>query len=262
MASDAEILNVVAVHGEEVKKELLLAAQYQPVEKDILIVVHNQLKYLQACIQSIREETENYHLFVWDNGSDEETAQWLRQQDDIRLIRSEENLGFIIPNNRLIELGNSPYVILLNSDTIALTNWDKALVGYLQHNPDVAQVGYIGGWLTDGVGKSFGYGSKVHYIPGWCFCIPRAIFGRFGLFDEQNLEFAYCEDADFSLRLLDAGWKIHALHLGLVFHHENKTIKEVCLKRDCKRTFDKNHDYIKTKWGPFMRSNRLPAKDL
>lgn len=45
----------------------------QDASKDILIVVHNQLDYVKQCIQSIQEHTNNYHIYIWDNGSDDET---------------------------------------------------------------------------------------------------------------------------------------------------------------------------------------------
>lgn len=248
--------------GEEIRRELVCAAACEPAEKDILVVVHDQLPYLEACIESIRCETQDYRLYVWDNGSSAETASWLASQPDIHLVRWETNEGFIIPNNRLISLGSSPYVILLNSDTIVLSGWDRAMLGYLQQNADVAQVGYIGGYIEGGKGSRFGYGSQVDYIPGWCFCIPRPIYNKFGLFDEENLEFAYCEDADFSLRLQEAGLRIHALHLDLVYHHENKTISEVAKVRDCRTTFEKNHRYLDARWGDFLSRKSKPDNRL
>ena len=263
MVGESELLQKFYFHREDVRRELLISYNYIPVEKDILIVVHNQLEYLKICIESIRKETENYHIFIWDNASDQDTQEWLVDQKDIVVIRSEENLGFIIPNNELIKLGRSPYVILLNSDTMVFKDWDKAMIAHLQQDENLVQVGYMGGILNEeGKGVHCNFGSEVDYISGWSFCISRDIYNQFGLFDQENLEFAYAEDADFSLRLTEQGHKILALHLGLVHHFENKTILQVRHKRDCRASFIKNHNYIRQKWGHRIGCKALAFKSL
>lgn len=263
MVSESELLQKFYFHREDVGKELLISYNYIPIDKDILIVVHNQLEYLKLCVESIRKETDNYHIFVWDNASDQDMQEWLADQKDIVVIRSEENIGFIIPNNELIKLGNSPYVILLNSDTMVFKDWDKAMIAHLQQDENLVQVGYMGGILNEeGKGVHSKFGSEVDYISGWCFCISRDIYNKFGLFDQENLEFAYAEDADFSLRLTEQGQKILALHLGLVHHFENKTILQVQHKRDCKASFIKNHNYIRQRWGHRIGCKALAFKGL
>jgi GT2 family glycosyltransferase len=259
LVSVAEKLQLIALYGDEFRRELLMAHTYMPVDKDILIVTHDELERLRRCIESVRQHTENYKIYVWDNASGAETQEWLRSQPDLKVTRSETNEGFIVPNNRLIAQGDSPYVILLNNDTEVHPGWDKAMVGYLQAT-GAAQVGYVGGWLNEeGRGYLFGFGSDVHYIPGWCFAIPRAVYLEFGLFDEETFRFAYCEDADFSLRLTNAGWEIRALHLDLVTHHENTTIKKVHELRDCRSSFDENHAALRQRWGHRFNSNPCGA---
>ncbi len=309
------------------KDELLCSAKYEKAGKDILIVVHNQLDYVKKCIESIKENTENYNIFIWDNASDQETREYLKsiskfydreeyrhsyswgeaagiEPDDamlgkdgsIMVLRSEENIGFIEPNNRLFELGLSDYVILLNSDTEVKPDWDKAMIGWLQQNENVGQTGYMGGILNDEFrGGKIDFGSNVDYICGWAMCIRRDLLdGWFDrimhsqlnkiqlatrvhpsnkkrffpskldedpfskLFDQKNLKFAYAEDADLSLRIKEHGFDIYALHLDLVVHHENKTIKAVNqspdkggLKIDLKKTFHENHEYLKKRWSNF-----------
>lgn len=254
MASGPTFLERLISFPEEIEKELLLAHTYEPVAKDILIVTHNQLPFLKQCVQSIRDNTKDYHIYLWINGSSlNDTTllavqEWAFSQEDMTVTYSETNEGFIIPNNRLIAQGSSPYVILLNDDTVVYPGWDKAMIGYIQQT-GVAQVGYIGGKLdSNAKGVNFGWGSSVDYIPGWCFAIPRSVYERYGLFDEENLRFAYGEDSDFSLRLIAAGERIHALHLGLVFHHENKTIGNLTGKHDLQANFDENHDVLRRRW--------------
>ncbi len=224
-------------------------------QKDILIVVHNQLDYIEFCVETIKAHTKNYNLYIWDNASEGETKEYLDSLKDVNIIRNEKNLGFIIPNNELIKLGKSPYVILLNSDTIVThDNWAKAMIAFLEKHPECAQVGYMGSTLNkDGMGEMIRFGWDIAFVSGWAFCISREIYNKFGLFDQENLEFAYCEDSDFSLRLRDAGKKIYSLHLDYVLHAGNKTIDQVKKTDDrCEVTFAKNHEYIRRKWSKFL----------
>lgn len=259
-------------HFERVKEELVVAeATSKTVWKDILVVVHDQLDYLKVCIDSIFETTHNFHLYLYDNGSRQETQHYIasliysrmpesRVACAISTIRSETNDGFIRPNNDLAELGESPYIILLNSDTKVFENWDRAMIGHLENNPDVAQVGFWGGHLgPDGRGFGGAHGYDIDYVPGWCFCISRDTYKRHGLFDKDNLQFAYCEDADLSLRLKEAGKKIYALHAPLCHHFQNKTIVAVEQEDeiDVRASFDHNHRYIQRRWKDYLQKDRV-----
>jgi hypothetical protein len=61
----------------EIMKELAIANSCPEYSKDIIIVVHDQLPYLKACIESIQANTNNYHLYIWDNASQPDTQEYL-----------------------------------------------------------------------------------------------------------------------------------------------------------------------------------------
>lgn len=257
-------------HFAHIKEELKLGQQNKEIWKDILIVVRDQLDYFQECIKSVFQNTKNFHLYIWDNGSGEETRSYIDQlvkdynpETDthyaITTVRSEQNTGFIHPNNELIALGTSPYIILLNSDTKVFENWDSTMITFLKQNESVAQVGYWGGHL-DSTGRGFGgsNGYDIDYVPGWCFCIDRDTYKKVGLFSDK-LKFAYFEDSDFSLRLKEAGKKIYALYAPLVHHYQNKTVKTVEKegKLDLRATFEHNHSYVKERWKQYLEHDRI-----
>lgn len=239
---------------EILKKELLIASSVgDDIAKDILMVVYNQLDYVKCTVESIQRNTKNYVIHVWDNGSAAETAEYLAKlaenNDNVRLHRIEENIGFIIPNNRMAEQTTAPYIILINSDCKVYNGWDKAMIGWLREHPKVAQVGYIGGHLdSNGKGVRFNHGNDIQYVSGHCFCISREVYEKFGLFDEENLQFAYCEDSDFSLRLKEGGRDLYALHVELVYHFQNKTILPVLRERDLSSELLNNAGHIQSKW--------------
>lgn len=261
-------------HFEMVKGELKLAEEARDAWKDIIIVVRDQLDYFKQCIQSIAENTSHYHLYIWDNGSRQDTQDYIESlvascdlekngdQWKLTTVRSENNTGFIHPNNELVAWGDSEYIVLLNSDTKVFEGWDRAMTGFLDAHPDVAQVGYWGGHMgPDGRGFGGSNGYEIDYVPGWCFCMARSTYDQFGLFNKQ-LRFAYCEDADLSLRLKEAGNKIYALHAPLVHHYQNKTIIEVEKEGqiDVAASFEANHQYIKERWNGYLATQRVLLK--
>lgn len=241
--------------------EIVSQRFYQPVQKDILIVVKDQLEFIKPCIESIIKCTTDFNLFIWDNGSQKPTADYLQSVKAV-YHREEKNLGFIIPNNRLAAMGTSPYVILLNSDTIVRNGWDRAMIGWLQSHPSVGLVGYEGARLdnasqgydeklqTPYIIRQLAWGYSADYIAAWCMAFPRSVFNSIGLFDEEHLSFAYGEDSDFSLRIRSSGLELYVLHMLLVEHFKNKTIKSLVAEGlDLSESFKNNHLYFREKWG-------------
>lgn len=257
-----------------VKEELKIADRCDPkASKDIIIVVHDQLPYFKECIESIRANTQNFHLYIWDNNSRPETATYLAEllneyqanpdpNWSIEVYTSDENVGFIKPNNEMAAWGTSDYIILVNSDCKVFPMWDRALIGYLREHPKVGQVGFWGGHLDEnGIGFGGSSGSYIDYVPGWCFCIHRDTYRKHGLFNKQ-LTFAYAEDCDLSLRLKEAGYEIYALYSPLLHHYQNKTIVEVAKegKVDVESSFDHNHKYVKNRWANYLANQRVLLK--
>jgi GT2 family glycosyltransferase len=251
------------------------AREAQNEWKDILIVVHDQLQYFKECIETIQKHTTKYRLYIWDNNSGEETQAFIQTILDsyvpeenldwsVEVIRSDENIGFLQPNNEMAKWGTSPYIILLNSDCRVMEGWDKAMLGCLQQNPEIGQVGYLGGVLgADGKGYRGHFGYDIDYVCGWGFCITRELYNKQGLFD-PIYKFAYYEDSDFSLRVQLGGAKIYALHLGWVYHYGNKTIMTVMQEGevDTQLTFDYNQQVFLQRWADYIQNYRIDVRPL
>lgn len=251
-------------------EEMVIASRATNSWKDILVVVHDQLDYFRNCVISLRESTTNFNLYVWDNASQPETVAYLdslmaeyqgldNPNWTLTVVRSEENVGFIKPNNELAAMGSGEYIICLNSDTKVFPKWDLAMMGFLQEHENVVEVGF-GGGLMNPEGQGFGtdFGHNIDYVQGWCLCLSRKTYEEFGLFNKQLL-FAYCEDADLSLRLKEAGKQIYGLHLLLVYHYQNKTVDQVHAEKqiDMESTFAHNHEYMKSRWKNYIDNERV-----
>ena len=203
--------------------------------KAILIVVHDALDYLEQCVKSIKAVTSNFKLYIWDNASQTVIPE---------AIRSEVNQGFIIPNNRLAEMVTEDVIICLNSVTVVSEGWDNALCSFLDLG--YSQVGCLGGLLEeDFTGSYTAFGEDIDYVLGWCFAIKRSTYEKYGLFSE-DLQQAYFEDVDLSLRLRANGEKIYALYSPFVHHYGGKTISVIDVDFYNKIKF--NHGIVKNKW--------------
>lgn len=242
----------------EVRKEMHWSVSATGEEKDILLVVHNGYEYVKNCVESVFSNTKDFKLLIWDNASSGKTAKYLddlRSLKNVKLHRSETNEGFIVPNNRLFLMSDSKWVILLNSDTEVLPDWDDVMIGFLKNHPKTKQVGYCGATLNSECefsGRTSG--REIDYVVGYCFCMARKDIEEIGLFDELNMDFAYCEDSDLSLRIRERGWEVYACHSkDLVRHYGGKTTSEVIsLDERLKISARKNLEHLKRRWGSFL----------
>jgi GT2 family glycosyltransferase len=141
-------------------------------------------------------------------------------------------------------------LILLNSDTIVAPNWDKLLIGWLEMDRLTKLVGYGGGQVDPSslVGQRRATGYSPQYVEGWGLCLSRSTYQRFGLFDADNLRFAYGEDSDLSFRIREQGYTVYVPHTTLVYHFGNITSRTVVDPAMIEMS-KSNHEYLKSRWG-------------
>ncbi|MFZ0317849.1 MAG: glycosyltransferase family 2 protein [Candidatus Sulfotelmatobacter sp.] len=115
----------------------------ESVTVSILLVAFNAQHFLADCLNSIREKVAVPHeVILLDNGSSDGTASFVAQNFPwVRLIVSQENLGFIRGNNFAARQARGKYYLLLNSDTILLSDIMPA-VHLLE---SAAEIGVVGG---------------------------------------------------------------------------------------------------------------------
>jgi GT2 family glycosyltransferase len=178
----------------------------------------------------------------------------------VELRTSNTNLGFIEPNNELVGMGSGEYILLLNSDCEVFDGWWQSLIGFLQSHPDVAETGFMGGILGEtGIGCDIGFGYDIDYLSGWGVAFSRKTYEEFGLFNKE-LQFAYGEDSDFSLRLKEAGKKIYAIYTPMAFHHGNITAKQVN-KESLTQFINHNHEYLRRRWKDYLQNERIQINE-
>jgi len=114
------------------------------VDLSIFVVSFNTRELTRACLESVHRETRHasFEVIVVDNGSSDGSAAMVAEQfPDVRLIASEENLGFGPANNLAAAGAVGAYYLLLNPDTEVLDGAIDTLVAYAQVHPEAGIYG-------------------------------------------------------------------------------------------------------------------------
>lgn len=201
-------------------------------EKKVTVVIpnYNGIRYIRGCMDSLRsQEGEPFDTLVIDNASADGSLEVLKQEyQEARVIALSENTGFCHAVNLGIGESNTPYVILLNNDTIVKSGFVQALVEAIEESEDIFSVsammlsmqdesiiddagdGYCAlGWAySRGKGRPASeYNKKVEIFAA---CAGAAIYRKavmeeIGGFDENH--FAYLEDIDIGYRAKIYGYR-------------------------------------------------------
>jgi len=203
----------------------------------VLIINYRTPELTLQCVNSLLkiETYSNFEILVLENGSKDESYEFLKKNlpKTVKLVLSEDNLGFAKGNNYLEKHAKGKYILFLNSDTYLTKSLLKELVSVLKENEKVAVVGprilnpdnsiQPSVFRFPSIWESFCYCSflavilkpivlfggfdafkydkqrKVGFVSGACMLISRKDFDLIGKFDERF--FMYAEETDLAYRL-------------------------------------------------------------
>lgn len=218
----------------------------------VVVVSYNTREDLRACLRSVAAARPG-EVVVADNGSTDGSRAMVREQfPAVTLLCLDENPGYGGAANRAIAATSTPYVFLLNSDTLIAPDALAALGAYLDARPGVAIAGprlrnpdgslqpscypFPGSlrWAfdNDDVGRVLGRipalrefslrtwahsrSRCVPWVKGAALAIRRSAFEDIGGFDTSF--FMYHEETDLCYRLAEAGWEVHFAPVTDVAH--------------------------------------------
>lgn len=210
----------------------------------ILVVTYRCRDAARGCLASLRETVAVPHeVVVLDNASGDGTVEMVREEfPDVRLIASEENLGFALGCNRAAEAARGEYLLLLNPDTeahegavesllaFARAHHEHGLYGGRTLDPD-GSVNPGSCWGAPSLWSLFCFATllssafkrtrvfdpeslggwkrdtvrEVDIVTGCLLLAPRTLWQELGGFDARF--FMYGEDADLSLRAAQLGYR-------------------------------------------------------
>lgn len=251
----------------------------------IVIPVYNKIAYSAACLRSIAEHagTSSFEVIVVDDQSSDETETRLAGIDGIRVLRNEENLGFVGSCNAGGALARGEFVLFLNNDTLVTAGWLEALLRVFAEVPDAGLVGsrlvYPDGRLqeaggiifSDGSGwnygrfedpddTDFGFRREVDYCSGAAILLRRHLFEALGGFDTRYAP-AYYEDTDLAFAVRARGLKVIYEPNSWVIHFEGITAGTDTAS-GMKRFQPINQQKFVDKWSSVLRSQPQPGTPI
>lgn len=230
------------------------------VDLSVVIVSWNAERYLDLCLGSLEKAPprRSMEVLVIDNASSDNTVEMVQTKYPwVKMIRSQENLGFAKGNNVAIEECQGRYISLVNPDVIVFPGCLDTLTDFLDSNPRVGNVGprvfnpdmtlqstcrrfpslwnnFCSATRLDGLfrGSKFFAGEHMFYfahdrtitvdvIVGCFSMIRRETFLQVGLLDPDL--FMYGDDVDWCRRAWNAGWQCAFCPDAQAIHDRGKT---------------------------------------
>lgn len=236
-----------------------------PAQCDIIIPVFNRLGLTKDCLKSICDNTTiSYNLILIDNNSDAETKKNLENfsalNNNVFLIRNQNNIGWIKAVNQGLRLSVSPYVCIMNNDTVVKTRgWLSKLIEVSEMEPDIGLVNprfEIKNELESK--KPF---IEIDFCRGYCILIKRKVIEKVGLLDE-SYGLGYYDDDDYSVRAIRTGFRCIRANEVFVEHLGDATFS--ALFKDEKRyaLHERNKHLFYSKWGRRLKLVFVLTKDV
>jgi len=218
----------------------------QDPEISILIPAYNKLGYTFNCLQSVKascsEYDGKYEVIVVDDGSTDRTTWLLSRIRGLKLISSDENMGYVRSNNLGVREARGKHIVLLNNDTIVTSRWLEFLVRTFKEHSKVGAVGskliYPSGVLqeagsiiwNDGTGWNYGrfddpekseyqYVRDVDYCSAASLMVDRNFVRPLGIFDER-FHPGYYEDTDLCFFIRSKGGRVLFQPKSVAIHFE------------------------------------------
>ena len=223
----------------------------------VSIVTYVAVPHARKCIKALLEQKGvTFDLILTANGSPPAAAFFhdveRANPGRVRVVENETNEGFIRPSVKALSMVETPFFLLLNDDTQLSPRGLQTLLAPFNGNPDMALVGVAGGCCQLDAAFEGQYGSKLEYVEGACLMCRTEVVKKLGLFDPM-LRFAYCEDADLSLRVRQAGYQITTVPLDIQ-HKRGATSRYVPGVFENRMA---NQLYCAQKWSTYLRTRRF-----
>ena len=217
------------------------------IEISIITINYNGLNDTCALIETI-PDNDKLEVIVVDNASQNKEADTISKRfPQVKVIKSNKNLGFAGGNNLGIKAAQGKYLFFINNDTIFKEFNVQALINRLKSSPDIAIVcpkirfawgnnpiqftGYTPLSKITVRNQAIGFGEEDHgqyntahptpYAHGAAMLVKKEAIDQVGLMPECF--FLYYEELDWSMMFTRAGYQIWYEPLCTIYHKESQT---------------------------------------
>jgi len=243
---------------------------------DIIILTMNNYRFTKACLESLFSCDAGYpfSVYILDNASTDSTPDNLAKDfPQVKVWRSDTNLGFAGGNNIILDRTSSRFACLLNNDTIVTAGWLKEMVSAMNISSQVGIVGCRGNNANTEESPEQAVGlegmkleeldmnrlhhaarklsheskrfTKANKVVGYCMLLRRSMLREIGLLDTRFWPGNF-EDNDICCRAMEAGYKIVVSNRSLVYHFVSTTFRQD--EEAWHRLFAVNKRFFDFKW--------------
>lgn len=216
----------------------------------IITINFNQVDLTLDLLNSLENISyKNVEIIVVDNHSDFNPKGLINEKfPDVKVIVSDENLGFAGGNNLGIKVAGGKYLLFINNDTEVEPDFLEPLVRKLESSSKIGMVSpkiiYFGtdniiqyAGATDinqytGRGRKIGHFEKdlgqynqdkeTQLAHGAAMMIPASVIKEVGMMPE--IYFLYYEEHDWCEIIKRAGYKIYYVSNSKIYHKESMSI--------------------------------------
>ena len=225
------------------------------ITTSVITINYNGLKDTCELIESLPLEDKSIEVIVVDNASKEDEASIIASRyPQVKVIRSEQNLGFAGGNNLGIKAARGCYLFFINNDTILRCKKEdvrckmffQPLTDRLESSPEIGMVcpkirfawenhpiqfaGYTPLSRYTMRNHSIGFGETdrgqydtahpTPYAHGAAMMVKREALEKVGLMPECY--FLYYEELDWSMMFTRAGYSIWYEPACTIYHKESQ----------------------------------------
>lgn len=226
---------------------------------DVILPVYNAPEYVKLCVYSLFKNTNSETLgkvFIINDKSNDFTENLLinlktKYKDKIVLVNNENNLGFIKSVNKGLELSDSEYVLLLNSDCFIAYRTIEKLMDHIKKDKEIGLIcpvsnnsvnislkmfpGYSYIKMDRLLEKKFkGMSFDACTVVGNCLMITKKCIQETGYLNEI-FGMGYGEESDYQFRALKKGFKSKVAIDTYVFHESKRSFDETSTSTDIRQ---------------------------
>lgn len=169
----------------------------------------------ENCIRSLGRDKRPDEIIIVDDGSPVNITNF----NDVKIVRQEENGGYMLAANRCLSEATGDVIIIGNNDLVFKKGWLDAILKPLNEGYDVSSV-----WVSDQlVDEVVGITENPKF--GAIFAIKREVYEDVGGFDETFGDFY--GDTDLRKRLMAKGYRIGRNNEFVLYHLGHQTYKKI-----------------------------------
>lgn len=260
----------------------------------LVIPVYNGMDHLKHLLPSLLQHTpEGVRILIVDDASpDPEIGrilqEYLRERKNVLLLRNDSNLGFTATVNYAMSHVETPYAVLLNTDTIVVKDWLPRLIApftsaeNLGASSKIASVtpfsnaavffsfplcgqdnDFIPPFSLEecdaafaGLDATTGPWCDVHSGVGFCMAVSMDCWHEIGPLDEIAFARGYGEECDWCMRASAHGWRnVLVPNLFILHRHGGSFLSE-----EKQKLCDEHQQILRQRWPEAMRRMEQHAR--